>query len=109
MVVFIIIPQNHAFVRSCFWDTKKFSTISPEDVQNCGKLCGLCGKPLFCYQNTLFFVHLYRNSLWKTFARLLFLQSFIKGIDFLQKIRYNGVIKRIKRISKLQKGEFARE
>ena len=57
------------------------------------------------------------KMLWKTSARgilliflLLFLfYNFYKTIDFLQKIGYNGVTKRIKQTSKPQKGGFARE
>jgi hypothetical protein len=69
-------------------------------VQNCGKLCGLCGKPLFCHQNTPFFVHLDKIPCGKLFSKsgaasFLFFPyyNFYKTIDFSPKIGYNGVTK----------------
>ncbi len=63
------------------------------------------------------FSTIYAKKLWKTFAvfppcfRSLSVSfyNFYKTIDFLSKIGYNGVTKRIKRIYKPQKGEFSRE
>jgi hypothetical protein len=59
-------------------------------------------------------VHLCKKPVENFFLFLVFFffffisfNNFYKSIDFLSKIGYNGVTKRIKRISKPQKGEFS--
>ena len=79
-------------------------------------MCKTVENPVDCAENLHILAKIrhfscfYAKKLWKTFGlRFSFIIIFYKTIDFLQKIRYNGTRKRIKRISKPQKGGFLRE